>query len=67
MDLLMGKNSNPAGLWVWVWERSTHTRKPMGFLNVVHNFEIFKFNIKEFIYYLFSLISAYWIGLILNL
>ncbi|KAL6635019.1 hypothetical protein ACP70R_027690 [Stipagrostis hirtigluma subsp. patula] len=33
MGLLVGQNLNPAGLWAWVWDHSTQTRKPMGIFN----------------------------------
>jgi len=37
MGLLMGKKLDPMGLWAWVWECSIQTRKPMGFVNPVHD------------------------------
>jgi hypothetical protein len=34
---MMGKNLNPVGLQVWVWDEGTQTRKPMGFYNPVQH------------------------------
>ena len=36
MGSLIGKKLDPTGLWAWVWEYSTQTRKFMGFENPVH-------------------------------